>query len=52
VISRLAMEGVQLRSAPRALGLPDDLLISYSPPLEDEILPSVDAIAEAARAVC
>ena len=36
---------------PRAVGLPDDLLISYSPPLEDEIIPSVDAIASAAEAL-
>ena len=33
-----------------AVSLPDDLLIPYSPPLEDEIIPSADRIASAARA--
>ena len=36
---------------PRAVSFPDDLLISYSPPLEDEIIPSVEAIASAAEAL-
>ena len=39
LISHLAMNGVQLLIAPGAVSLPDDLLISYSPPLEDEIIP-------------
>jgi acetoin:2,6-dichlorophenolindophenol oxidoreductase subunit beta len=51
LISHLAMTGVQLLIAPDAVSLPDDLLISYSPPLEDEIIPSVDAIASAAQAL-
>jgi pyruvate/2-oxoglutarate/acetoin dehydrogenase E1 component len=51
VISHLTMAGTHLLTPPRALSLPDDLLISYSPPLEDEIIPSVDAIASAAQAV-
>jgi pyruvate dehydrogenase E1 component beta subunit len=51
VISHLAMTGIQLQTPPRAVSLPDDLLISYSPPLEDEVIPSVDAIAAAARAL-
>ena len=51
VISHLTMAGTQLLTPPRAVSLPDDLLISYSPPLEDEIIPSVDAIASAAEAL-
>jgi pyruvate/2-oxoglutarate/acetoin dehydrogenase E1 component len=49
VISHLTMAGISLETPPRAVSLPDDLLISYSPPLEDEVIPSVDAIAAAAR---
>jgi pyruvate dehydrogenase E1 component beta subunit len=49
LISRLAMEGVTLAAPPRAVSLPDDLLIAYAPPLEDAILPSTEAIARAAR---
>jgi hypothetical protein len=30
---------------PNVLSLPEDLLIPYSPTLEDAIVPSVDAIA-------
>jgi len=44
VISELTMRGVPM-ARPRALSLPDDLLVSYAPPLEDEIIPSIDAIA-------
>jgi pyruvate dehydrogenase E1 component beta subunit len=50
IISHLAQEGAALKAPPRAVSLPYDLLIPYSPPLEDAILPSADAIAEAARA--
>ena len=46
VISELTMRGVPM-ARPRALSLPDDLLVSYSPPLEDAIIPSVDAITQA-----
>jgi pyruvate/2-oxoglutarate/acetoin dehydrogenase E1 component len=49
VISCLAMNGVTYAAPPRAVSLPEDNLISYSPPLEDAIIPSVEAIAEAAR---
>jgi pyruvate dehydrogenase E1 component beta subunit len=45
VISELTMRGVPMER-PTALSMPDDLLVSYSPTLEDAILPSVDAIAE------
>jgi pyruvate dehydrogenase E1 component beta subunit len=51
VISELAMRGVAMTVAPRALSIADDVLLPYSPSLEDAILPSVDAIAEALRAL-
>ena len=50
VISELTMRGVPM-ARPQALSLPDDLLISYSPSLEDAIIPSVDAIAKRIRSV-
>jgi pyruvate/2-oxoglutarate/acetoin dehydrogenase E1 component len=50
VISELTMRGVQM-VRPQALSLPDDLLISYSPTLEDAILPSVEAIATKIQSV-
>jgi acetoin:2,6-dichlorophenolindophenol oxidoreductase subunit beta len=49
LISRLALAGVPLQA--RVVGLPDDVLIPYSPPLEDEIIPGSDAIAEAVRSL-
>ena len=49
VISRLTMEGRQWAYPPRAVGLSEDLLIPYSPPLEDESIPSVERIAARAR---
>lgn len=49
LISRLATEGVELAAPPRAVSLPDDNLISYSPPLEDALIPSAETIAAAAR---
>jgi pyruvate dehydrogenase E1 component beta subunit len=50
VISELTQRGVPM-ARPAALSLPDDLLIAYSPPLEDAIVPSVDAIAARIRSV-
>jgi acetoin:2,6-dichlorophenolindophenol oxidoreductase subunit beta len=50
VISRLAMEGISLRSRPRALGLAGESLIAYSPELEDALLPDADDIFAAAKA--
>jgi pyruvate dehydrogenase E1 component beta subunit len=44
VISTLVQHGVNMRR-PSALSLPDDILIPYSPSLEDAVVPSVDAIA-------
>jgi hypothetical protein len=43
------MEGVPVDAVPRAVSLPDDLLIAYSPPMEDATIPDADAIAQAAR---
>jgi pyruvate/2-oxoglutarate/acetoin dehydrogenase E1 component len=51
LISRLAQEGVALARPPRAVSLPDDNLISYSPPLEDALIPSAETIAQAVRGV-
>jgi pyruvate dehydrogenase E1 component beta subunit len=50
VISELTQRGVQM-ARPAAFSLPDDLLIAYSPTLEDAIVPSVDAIAARIRSV-
>jgi pyruvate dehydrogenase E1 component beta subunit len=51
LISHLTQRGATWKAAPRAVSLPHDLLIPYSPPLEDEVVPSVARIAEATRAV-
>ncbi len=48
LISELTTRGVEM-SRPSALSLPDDLLIPYSPTLEDAIIPSVDGIAKRMR---
>jgi pyruvate/2-oxoglutarate/acetoin dehydrogenase E1 component len=50
LISQLTQQGMSWKSAPRAVSLPHDVLIPYSPPLEDEVIPSAERIAEAARA--
>ena len=49
VVSELTIGGVRWASTPQRLSLPDDLPIPYTPPLEDEVLPSVEAIVAAAR---
>jgi len=51
VISELTMRGVQM-ARPGALSLPDDLLIAYSPTLEDAIIPGIDAIKARIRWMC
>ena len=51
VISELTMGGVEWKRPPRAVSLPEHLLIPYSPSLEDAIIPGADAIAEAASAL-
>ena len=50
VISQLAQAGASLETPPRTVSLPDDLLVPYSPPLEDAFIPSAERIAEVARA--
>jgi pyruvate dehydrogenase E1 component beta subunit len=50
LISQLTMAGTQWAAPPKAVSFPHELLIPYSPPLEDEILPSVQAIVDAAQA--
>jgi pyruvate dehydrogenase E1 component beta subunit len=49
VISRLTIEGREWACPPQALSLSDELLIPYSPPLEDESIPGVGAIAARVR---
>jgi pyruvate dehydrogenase E1 component beta subunit len=44
VISELAMRGVAM-APPAAISLPDDLLIPYTPSLEDAVVPSAEAMA-------
>jgi pyruvate dehydrogenase E1 component beta subunit len=51
VISQLAMDGTAFDRPPAAVSLPAEMLIPYSPPLEDALLPSAARIAEAVRAV-
>lgn len=51
VISTLAMRGTTWRARPRAVSMSDDLLVPYSPPLEDQVIPTVDSIAEAVGSV-
>ncbi len=50
IISELTMGGASWRSAPRAVSLPPDIPIAYSPPLEDVALPTAQSIAAVARA--
>jgi pyruvate/2-oxoglutarate/acetoin dehydrogenase E1 component len=49
VISELAQAGLSLAAPPARVSLPDDLLVPYSPPLEDAFIPSAEAIADAVR---
>ena len=49
VISRLAIDAVPLHAPPVAISLPDNVLIPYTPALEDEVVPSVDLIASTVR---
>jgi pyruvate dehydrogenase E1 component beta subunit len=50
VISGLVMRDVPM-ARPTALSLPDDVLIPYSPDLEDELIPGIETIAAAARSM-
>lgn len=49
VISNVAMQGPELAAPPRAISLPDDVLMAYAPPLEQQIVPSIETIAETLR---
>jgi acetoin:2,6-dichlorophenolindophenol oxidoreductase subunit beta len=49
VISRLTMEGRHWAQPPQALSVSDELLIPYSPPLEDESIPGVEQIVARVR---
>jgi pyruvate dehydrogenase E1 component beta subunit len=50
VISELTMRGVPMARL-EALSLPNDMLVPYTPTLEDAILPSVETIAARVRAL-
>jgi hypothetical protein len=45
----LTQEGRDWAQPPQALSLSDELLTPYSPPLEDESIPSVEQIAARVR---
>ena len=47
LISELAMRGIMWKTRPRAVSMSDDLLVPYSPPLEDQVVPTAERIAEA-----
>jgi acetoin:2,6-dichlorophenolindophenol oxidoreductase subunit beta len=49
LISQLAIEGTGWLRPPVAVSLPAEMLIPYSPPLEDALLPSAARIAGAVR---
>jgi pyruvate/2-oxoglutarate/acetoin dehydrogenase E1 component len=51
VISAVTRAGVQLDAPPQVIGLPDDMLIPYSPELEDAIVPTADVIVRAVTRV-
>lgn len=48
LVSLLTMEGMRWKAPPAAVSLPADMLIPFSPPLEDAVVPSVERIAAAA----
>jgi hypothetical protein len=39
-----------MSSLPRVVSLPHDVLVPYSPPLEDAVIPSAERIVETVRA--
>ena len=51
LISQLTIRGQAWAMSPQALSLPDDLLIPYSPTLEDAVVPTAERIAAAARSL-
>jgi pyruvate/2-oxoglutarate/acetoin dehydrogenase E1 component len=50
LISELSIAGTTWKRPPQRLSLPDDLPIPYTPPLEDAVLPTAEAIVAAATA--
>jgi pyruvate/2-oxoglutarate/acetoin dehydrogenase E1 component len=50
LISELTLRGAAWENRPRVVGLPDNLLVPYSPTLEDAVIPSVERIAAEVRA--
>jgi pyruvate dehydrogenase E1 component beta subunit len=49
LVSNLTQGGYAWTRPPRIVGLPDDLLVPYSPELEDEVIPTVERIAAECR---
>lgn len=49
IVSRLAQAGQEWKNRPRTVSLPYDMLIPYSPPLEDAMIPTAEDIAAAVR---
>lgn len=49
LISQLTLRGHAWRQPPRAISLPDNLLIPYTPELEDAVVPSVERIVDEVR---
>ena len=45
LVSELTRGGYAWPAPPRIIGLPDDLLVPYSPSLEDQVIPTVERIA-------
>ena len=50
LISELTLRGHAWRTPPRAISLPDNLLIPYTPELEDTVVPRVERIVDEVRA--
>jgi pyruvate/2-oxoglutarate/acetoin dehydrogenase E1 component len=49
LVSELTMRDARWKALPRAVSMRDDVLVPYSPPLEDALIPSADAIVAAVR---
>jgi pyruvate/2-oxoglutarate/acetoin dehydrogenase E1 component len=49
LISALTLRGHAWRHRPRAISLPDNLLIPYTPELEDTVIPTVERIVDEVR---
>jgi pyruvate/2-oxoglutarate/acetoin dehydrogenase E1 component len=49
LVSELTREGYPWTTPPLFVGLPDELLVPYSPTLEDQVIPTVERIADELR---